>query len=81
MLVDDDDVLLGTDSVTCDELVTDDTTLVCRGATCPPSLVPVATLTARFPALIAIISDTIAAGVKKGGVRYFLVIMPPKKSC
>lgn len=70
-------VLLDSDIGVLDELSTVDTTLVCFGATCPPSLVPVATFTAIFPALIATISETIAAGVKNGGVRYFLVIIPP----
>ncbi len=39
--------------------------------TFPPSLVPVATFTAKFAALIATIKETIADGVKNGGVRYF----------
>ncbi len=71
-------LLLGTESVTRDELITDETSRTCLGATWPPSLVPVATFTTRLPALMAIINDTIADGVKKGGVRYFLLIIPPK---
>lgn len=43
--------------------------------TLPPSLVPVATFTAKFAALIATIKETIADGVKNGGVRYFLGII------
>ena len=61
-----------------DDWLTDDTTLVCLGATWPPSCVPVATFTTMFPALTATISDTIAAGVKNGGVRYFFDIIPPR---
>lgn len=58
-----------------DDWLTDDTTLICLGATWPPSCVPVATFTTMFPALTATISDTIAAGVKNGGVRYFFDII------
>ena len=51
--------------------------LTARDDARPPSVVPVATLTAKLAALIATISDTIADGVKKGGVLYFFAISSP----
>ncbi len=58
-------------------VVEDELVLTDRDDVRPPSVVPVATLTAKFAALIATINDTIADGVKKGGVLYFFAISPP----
>ncbi|MBS0958769.1 hypothetical protein JK162_09815 [Leuconostoc pseudomesenteroides] len=89
-VTDDDTSLLSDDEVSIDEvsrLVVDvfllvsiddeDVVLTARDDARPPSVVPVATLTAKFAALIATISDTIADGVKKGGVLYFFAISSP----
>lgn len=90
--IEDDNILslletLGTDSLSDTALVVlsdrllsigaDVLMLLSRGTTRFPSLVPVATLTAKLAALIATISETIADGVRKGGVRYFLTIINP----
>lgn len=90
--VEDDNILslletLGADSLSDTALVVlsdrllsigaDVLMLLSRGTTRFPSLVPVATLTAKLAALIATISETIADGVRKGGVRYFLTIINP----
>jgi hypothetical protein len=89
-VTDDDTSLLSDDEVSIDEvsrLVVDvfllvsiddeDVVLTARDDARPPSVVPVATLTAKLAALIATISDTIADGVKKGGVLYFFAISSP----
>lgn len=88
-ITDDEISLLSDDEASLDEIsllvidvfllvfVEDELVLTDRDDFRPPSVVPVATLTAKFAALIATINDTIADGVKKGGVLYFFAISPP----
>lgn len=57
-------------------VVEDELVLTDRDDVRPPSVVPVATLTAKFAALIATINDTIADGVKKV-VFYIFCHKPP----
>lgn len=88
-VTDDEVSLLSDDESSLDDLsllvvdvfllvvVEDELVLTDRDDVRPPSVVPVATLTAKFAALIATINDTIADGVKKGGVLYFFAISPP----